>query len=45
MSACGLVSILLAQCSKRHEIFQWHTSELTSYDDHNHYATNVGAVL
>ena len=41
----GLVCILVGQCSKCLEIFRLHTSEMVSYDDQNHYATNVGAVL
>ena len=35
----------LAQCSKCLEIFRLHTSEVVSYDNQTHYATNVGAVI
>ena len=41
----GLASILVSHCPKCNAIFRFHTSDMITYGNTNHYAVNFGAVL
>ena len=41
----GLASIMVCQCQKCSTLFRLTCSEITSYDDKNHFSVNIGAAL
>ena len=41
----GLASILVSQCPNCKQLFRCYTSKVVTFNEANHYATNVGAVV
>ena len=41
----GLASTLVSRCLKCKQLLWCHTSKMVVYNEENHYATNVGAML